>query len=145
MRMFVNYTVYKELDEAIKIATSLLEANSRMMLGLLDKNDFKFNSGKGVEVYRRLVKCDKVAAVYTYRPKNPFTKAVAYREGDNIFFNVYKVKKLNVLDFASTLLHERAHMAGFNHGTGYFQNWVTDEKLLYSVPFYLSENIGKWL
>lgn len=44
-----------------------------------------------------------------------FTSAVAYRSGDTILFNLRKIGGWDVMDFASTSLHESTHVMGFDH------------------------------
>lgn len=143
---FNNRTNNPDVSNAINLAEKLLSSDSKMMQEIRLKNDFKYNSGSGEEVYTILFTPPPwPIPVYTYRPKNPFTKAVAYRDALGIHFNVYKIKNLNTVSMTGTLLHELAHDEGFNHGTGWFANRKTKEKCLYSVPYYLSENVSKWL
>lgn len=143
---FNNRTNNPELASAISLAEKLLLSDSKMMQEVRNKNDFRFNSGTGEQVYTELLTPPPwPIPVYTYRPKNPFTKAIAYRDALGIHFNVYKIKSLDTVSMTGTLLHELSHDEGFNHGTGWFANYKTDEKVKYSVPYFLSENVSKWL
>lgn len=143
---FNNKTNNSDIATAITLAEKLLSEDSKMMQEIRHKNDFKFNSGSGEEVFNTLKTPPPwPIPIYTYRPKNPFTKAIAYRDSFGIHFNVYKIKKLETVSMTGTLLHELSHDEGFNHGTGWFANYKTKEKCLYSVPYFISENISKWL
>lgn len=44
-----------------------------------------------------------------------FTKAVAYREGDSMYFNRSKTFGWGACDYASTMLHESTHNLGYGH------------------------------
>lgn len=141
-----NRTGNGYIDASINKVRDLLKPGSRMTRELINKNDFKYGSGTGAEVVLKLVfGTYKTIPVFTYRPKNPFTKAIAYRDTKGIHFNIYKLPGLTTVDIAGTLLHEMAHEKGYNHGTGWFANRKTQDKCLFSVPYYLSENVGRWL
>ena len=140
-KRFVNLTSYRCLAAAIDAAERQLSPNSRMMSELVSKNDWKYGAGTGEEVSRQLLKCQKIVGIYTYRPWWPWSKACAYFDGRAIHLNRYKFKKLTFEQVVGILCHEYAHAAGFTHGN----NYKTAEKCLYSVPYYVSENIGRWL
>lgn len=144
--LFENKTNNSDITAAINLAERLLFTDSKMMSELYNKNDFKYGSGDGHEVAEKLQLLPPwPIPVYAYRPKNPFSKAIAYRDSFGIHFNIYKISKLTTVEMTGTLLHENAHERGFNHGTGWFANYKTDEKVKYSVPYFLSENVSKWL
>lgn len=80
--------------------------------------------------------------IFTYKPAWRFTKAIAMTNGDGaIHFNIYKINKTSLESKVGTILHEYAHLCGFKHGN----NYKTKEKCLYSVPYFLSENVKRWL
>jgi hypothetical protein len=141
MKRFDNKTLNKEIDAAINIAESLLLHNSKMMVDILSKDDFKYNSGLGIEVHGKIINCKKVAPVFLYKPFNIFSKAVGYSNGKEVYLNSRKLQYFKPEDVIGLLIHEYSHIAGMGHGN----NYKTQEKCLYSVPYYLSENIGKWL
>jgi len=138
---FDNRTVNKEIDSAISSALYLLRPTSKMIMEIENKNDFKFNSGLGEEVAKKLLELREPLKIFTYRPMNPWTKAVGYFDGESIHINVRKLPFMSIVDITANLLHEYAHYCGYSHGN----NYKTKEKCLYSVPYYISENIGKWL
>lgn len=144
MPKFQNRTNYIAITNAVKAADKLFDPFSPMMRELQHKNDWGYDSGSGNEVRQRLMGGD-IIGIYTYRPWNPFTKAIGYFDGTNIHINIYKLPKLTHKELVGLLLHEGAHGAGFNHGTGPFRNYKTKHKCLYSVNYYMSENVGKWL
>jgi hypothetical protein len=75
-------------------------------------------------------------------PFNPFTKAIAMTDGDgSIHFNIYKLKSGAVADLVATICHEYGHLCGFGHGN----NYKTNYKCEWSLPYYLSENVSRWL
>jgi predicted SprT family Zn-dependent metalloprotease len=103
------------------------------------KTDWKYGT-KG-DVLKTLLQEREPIHLFTYRPWNPFTKAIGYFDGKDIHININKLPRLSNSDLVGLLLHEYAHYCGFTHGN----NYKTEEKCLYSVPYYLSENVEKWL
>lgn len=138
---FVNMSGKKELDVAIEMANRLLHPSSEMMRELIQKNDWKYNSGSGAEVVTKLVAPRPAIHVYTYRPKNPWTSALGYFDGKAIHVNIKAIPKLNAPQLAGLKLHEWSHYCGLSHGN----NYKTKEKCLYSVPYFISENVERWL
>jgi len=138
---FENRTLDKNINAAIITANQLLDFDSVMTGVLLDKNDWKYNSGTGKEVFGMIMDYHKIAPVFFYKPFNPFTKAMGYSDGKAIYLNSRKFKDFSFNDLVGLLCHEYLHMVGFSHGN----NYKTEEKCLYSVNYFVSENIGKWL
>jgi hypothetical protein len=138
-RFYVN-VISKEIKLAAEIAKKLLSDKSPM-LNDLSMQKFAYNSGTGLEVYNKIVGCDKILPIFTYRPFNPFTLAVGYYDGKAIHINIRKLPSLDLKDLVGLLCHEYLHAVGFTHGN----NYKTQNKILYSVPYYVSENIGLWL
>ena len=141
MTRFENRTLDKSINAVIIKANELLYPNSAMLRELIDKNDFKFNSGDGKDVVSKIVYCKKVAPIFFYKPFNRFSKAMGYSDGKAIYLNSRKFKDFSFNDLVGLLIHEYLHMVGFNHGN----NYKTQEKCLYSVPYYLSENVSRWI
>jgi hypothetical protein len=141
MKRFDNTTAQQKISDAILIAESLLTYNSKMLIEISKKDDFKYSSGKGVEVALALYAERSLVKVFTYKPKWVFSKAIGYSDGKAIYVNIRKLPERSVVDVAANLLHEYAHHCGFGHDN----NFKTQEKVLFSVPYYLSENIENWL
>lgn len=142
MIRFNNRTLNKDyITEAIKKAEAMLLPTSPLMKELQIKDDFKFNSGRGVDICEKLVLCPVIAPVYFYRPINPFTSAMGYSTNGEIYLNTRKLSSFSFSDVVGLLLHEYAHVAGFSHSN----NFKTQEKIKFSVPYYLSENVGRFL
>ncbi len=141
MNRFINNTSNSEIDEAIKIANSLLNENSPMIKAVLNKTDWKYNSGTPLTIVHKLLEARNPINVYSYTKYK--TKAIGYFDGKNIYVN--SASGIKGLDLVGNLIHEYSHYCGFHHGTGWFRNYKTKEKCLYSVPYYLSENIHIWV
>jgi hypothetical protein len=135
---FKNCVIDKNIAHAIKEVEKLLSPDSKMIKELSGKKDFKYNSGK--DVSSRLLEERQPISVFTYRPWNPWTKSMGYFDGKAIHINITKLNSFDFQELCGLLLHEYAHYCGFFHGN----NFKTQEKCLYSVPYYLSENITKW-
>jgi hypothetical protein len=129
-------------------AEQLLMPNSAMMLEILEKDDWQYQSGNGTEVYNKLSIVSGRVDVYTYKHWNPRSKVVGKFDGQSIYINMRK--KHTYESLVATLLHEYSHFKGFNHfsRTWYGRdnsNTKTEHKCLFSVPYWLSENVGRFL
>ena len=136
-----NRTNHKIITEAIQKAHALLLPESPMMLDLRNKNDFAYNSGTGEEVYQKIIGDTSLAFVFTYKPKWRWSKAMGYSDKVGIHINILKLDRLDFSDLVGLLCHESMHQVGFGHGN----NFKTKEKCEKSVPYYVSENIKKWV
>jgi len=136
--------ISKEVARAINDATSLLFAYSPMIQELTGmKNHFKYDTPENfVEM---LLSTKKIINVYTYKAKNPWSKVIGYYSEGKIHLNLKKLPTMDHYELVGFLLHEYAHYSGLNHGTGFTRNYVTDDKLIYSVPYYLSQNVKRWI
>lgn len=141
MKRFNVNVISKEVIEAAKVAERLLSPGSLMLEEIRLKNDFKYNSGTGEEVYQKIVNCDAIVPVFTYRPKWRFTKAIGYFGRDAVHINIYKLDELEHNELVGLLVHEWLHKAGFGHGN----NYKTKEKVLFSVNYFASENVSRWV
>jgi hypothetical protein len=137
---FKNCVIDNNIPHAIKQVEKLLEVDSLMIKELQSKNDWKFNSGTAGEVIVKLLEEREPIKIYTYRPWNPFTKAIGYYDGTAIHININKLDSFDFKELCGLLLHEYAHYCGFKHAN----NFKSKEKCLYSVPYFLSENIDRW-
>jgi hypothetical protein len=131
----VNQTLYKEIDAAIIEAQELFSHTSPMMIEIARKNDFKYSSGDGLEVYKKLINNTTPISVYTYRPKWRWTKAIGYSDKLGIHINIYKLPKMSHVELISHICHDSCHMAGMSHGN----NFKTKDKIKYSCPYFASE------
>jgi ribosome modulation factor len=138
---FVNMTNHKVIDEAIVKATNLLFPGSSMLEEISLKNDWKYDSGNGWSIATNLSKVDEPIKVFTYRPKLPWSRAIGAYSNGELHLNVLKLPSLSPQTIIGNLLHEWAHHRGYRHGN----NYKTKDKCLYSVPYYLSENVKKWI
>ena len=141
MNSFENRTLDKSINAAIITANEMLNGSSKMMLELSHKNDFKFNSGDGETVWLKIVNYKGVTPVFFYKPFNPWTSAMGYSDGKAIYLNSRKFDSFTFSDLVGLLLHEKLHIIGFGHGN----NYKTSDKCLYSVNYFVSENVRKWL
>lgn len=141
MSRFDNRTLDKSINAAIIVANYLLYGSSNMMEELSNKNDWRYNSGDGELVFLKIVNYKGITPVFFYKPFNPWTKAMGYSDGKAIYLNSRKFKDFSFNDLVGLLCHEYLHMVGFSHGN----NYKTEEKCLYSVNYFVSENIGKWI
>lgn len=135
---FINNTYDLEINRAIDNAEKLLTLYSKMANDLTLKNDWKY--GVRGDVLKTLLIERKPIEIYTYRPWNPWTKAIGYFDGKAIHINIKRLL-MDTVDLTGLLLHEYAHYCGYTHGN----NYKTEDKCLYSVSYYLSENVEKWL
>jgi hypothetical protein len=138
---FKNNIIDIKVNDAVKIANGLLMAGSSMIEELSKKDDFKYNSGHGIQVVMNLIRLRNPVDIYSYKSLNPFTKSIGHFDGEAIWINSRKLPSMTVKNIVGLLLHEYAHYCGFKHGN----NFITEEKCKYSVPYFLSENVEKWL
>jgi hypothetical protein len=142
---FENMTTNLELNALINKATGLLFYPSPMMSEIEMKEDFKFNSGNGELVRHKLINCEAIAPIFFYKPKWAWSKAMGYSDGKAIHLNSRKFGSFTEADIIGLLLHEYSHLAGFNHGTGMRANYWNEDKSNHSVPYFISDNISRWL
>jgi hypothetical protein len=144
MKRFNLCAVSTKLEIAIHDAQNLLNHNTRMINEIVDKQDWKYNSGTGLAIKDSLLKERDVINVYVVPSKN--TKAVAYFQNGNIYIYQNYLDTVLFANLVGTLLHEYAHYCGFNHNSSFgTSNFKTKAKCLYSVPYYLSENVARWV
>jgi hypothetical protein len=146
---FVNKTGLLIVDKAALSAERLLSDTSKMMMEVVRKNDWQYGSGTGAEVHYRLLDCTAETEVSIYFPGYKFSKAVGEFDGGSIKINGYKINSFTEMFIAGLLLHEHSHKAGFHHiDPGWWgrkrANYKTENKCKYSVPYFLSENVGRW-
>lgn len=136
---FSNQTDSEQVQVAIYVAEQLLMPNSKAMMVIHEKNDFKYSSGEGYQVHDKLVSEKPLVKVAFYKPMYPWSSALGYFDGDRIFINYRKILDHKAL--VGLLLHEYAHYCGFHHSG----NLISKEKIRYSVPYFLSSNVGAWI
>lgn len=136
---FVNKTNKITIDAAIMEVDYLLKHDSPLMADLYAKTDWKFNSGSSADILITLLRKRDPIDIYYYKPLYPWSAALGYFDGEAIHIN-YK-KMLSHKDVVGLLLHEYAHYCGYKHGN----NYKSKEKCLYSVPYWLSENVKNYI
>lgn len=130
-----------KINDAIKKANDIIQAGSNLVNDVSNKDDFKYNSGHGSQVAMNLILLREPINVFTYKPLYPFSKAIGYYDGEAIWINIRKMEVMSEADLIGLLVHEYAHYCGYKHGS----NYKSKDKCLYSVPYYLSENIKLWI
>jgi hypothetical protein len=144
MKRFNNCAVSGKLELVINSANIQLSEPSHLLDDCFNKNDWKYNSGTGLDVFTALTKERTPINVYVVPSKN--TKAVAYFQNGKIYIYQNYLDTASITNLAGTLLHEWAHYCGFNHNSSFgTSNFKTKAKCLYSVPYYLSENVSRWV
>ena len=141
---FINRTTNQNLNVAFLMADALLSGpTSKLHLMLTEKHEWKYGTNMdGYGVSETILRGPVDVNVFTYRPWNRWTRAIAMTNGDGaIHFNIYKIQKMNTLDMVGSLLHEYSHLAGFSHSG----NYKNKDKCLYSVPYWLSENVARFM
>lgn len=135
---FTNKTDSILIDAAINAAELLLDSK-KFYSEIISKTDWKYNSGSGAEIVTKLMTPRLPIDVYYYKSLNPWSSALGFFDGEAIHINYRKI--LNHKSLVGLLLHEYAHYCGFKHGS----NFVNQDKILHSVPYWLSENAKKYL
>lgn len=138
---FYNATGQMCVNAAVAKANQLLQHGSPMIQELGNRNDWKYDSGTGLEVAELLLAERPIVNVFFYKPKWPWSKAIGYYERGELFINKRRFAEFSEAELVGLLLHEYSHHCGFHHGN----NYKTAHKVKYSVPYYLSENVRKWL
>ena len=136
---FLNKTDMVSIDAAIVDAQILLRSDSQMIEDIYQKKDWQYDSGTPADIILKLVQNREPIDVYYYKPLYPWSSALGYFDGEAIHINYRKILNHSVL--VGLLLHEYAHYCGFKHGN----NYKSKHKTLYSVPYWLSENVKYYL
>lgn len=145
MKRFRNCIIDKNIHFAIERAEDLLSAGSNMIEEVSSKTDFKYNSGSGSQVALNLISQRDLVNIFTYRPWRK-SKAIGYYQNGSIFISLYALEKFEIVSLVGLLLHEYAHHCGYNHYSAFgTSNFKTEHKCKHSVPYFLSENVEKWL
>lgn len=145
MKRFRNCIINKDIPFAIDVAENLLKENSEMIKEVSNKLDFLYNSGSGFQVSNNLLSDREPVNIFSYRPWKK-SKAIGYYQNGSIYVSVYFLENLNFPALIGFLLHEYAHHCGYNHYSSFgTSNYKTNHKVNHSVPYFLSENVGKWL
>lgn len=145
MKRFRNCIIDKNIPFAIDIAEGLLSAGSNMIEEISNKTDFQYNSGSGIQVVMNLIAPREQVNIFMYRPWRN-SKAVGYYQNGAIYISVYALENFDVTAIVGLLLHEYAHHCGYNHYSVFgTSNYKTNHKVNHSVPYFLSENVKRWL
>ena len=140
MRFQVNI-ISKEVKAAAIVAENLFHPCSEMMDELRVKDDFKYNSGTGIEVVSKISGFNKTIQVFSYKPWYAYSKAIGYSDSKGIHINLRKLGSLSHADIVGWLVHEASHQVGFTHSS----NYPSEFKNNFSVPYFLSSNVERWL
>jgi hypothetical protein len=135
MKRFRNCIIDRKIRVAIDETERLLLPDSPLM-ALASVTKFKYGA-ENVDVVRELTKERELINIYTYRPWNPFSKAIGYFDGKAIHINIKMLESFDYKKVVGLLIHEYSHYCGFTHGN----NFVTEGKKKFSVPYWLSENV----
>lgn len=138
MIRFRNCIIDRNILVAINEAERILLPESPLM-SLVSVTKFKYGAEK-VNVVEELTRQREPINIYTYRPWNPFTKAIGYFDGKAIHINISQLENFDFKKLVGLLIHEYSHYCGFHHGN----NFKTKDKCLYSVPYFLSENVTRF-
>jgi hypothetical protein len=138
---FQNRTAHHDIRLAITIASTLISEKSKLIAEIKTKNDFSFDSGTGLEVAANLLTTRPLVPVFLFKSVNPFTSSLGYFDGKSIHINRRSIDKLSIVQLTGLMLHEYGHYCGFTHGN----NFKTKDKIETSVPYFLSENIHRWI
>lgn len=141
VQRFRNNVIDTRIADAIKDAERLLTPGSAMYTEIKAKNDWRYNSGSGEEICEKLSMKKDLLPVFTYKPFNPWTRAIGYYDGNAIYINSRKLPSMSHKDIIANCVHEYAHHCSFTHGN----NFPSEEKAMYSVPYFLSEGVSRWL
>jgi len=110
---------------------------SKCAADMFAKKDLKLNETKDspAKVYER-VKNARIDAIFSYyKTVNPWSSAVAYREGNTFYFNTRKIGAWSDCDFSSTALHEASHMSPllYDHAFDYYNGRD------FTAPYFLNQ------
>lgn len=140
--MFRNNTIgNNNINDGIKLAERYFSHDSKLIQLICEKTDWKYNTPKMPKLREMLLAKIDTINIYTYRPKWRWSKAISYYQNGAIYYNIYKLDSLTVQEIAANLCHEYCHALGFGHGN----NFKTQDKVNFSIPFFVSESILKGL
>jgi hypothetical protein len=140
---FDNRTNSLWIRDAANFASTLLTRGSKLEQEIFSKDDWKFdNIQNGSEVSYKLIDVKRpIIPILTFKSINPWTSSLGYFQDGVININIRKFSNMSDKEIIGLLLHEYAHYCGFTHGN----NFKTEEKCKFSVPYFLSENVSKWI
>jgi hypothetical protein len=133
-----------DLDRAIRVKRIEVIVN-QIVQGSCIEDELqkvqKFNETKDSPnlVLSRLRRVKIDAIVSYYKSKNPWSSAVAYAEGNTLYFNTRQIGAWTDCDFASTGLHEASHMAPLEYGHDF--NYYSGREL--TVPYWLNTVVDR--
>jgi hypothetical protein len=138
---FRNCVIDPKVARAIAQAELMLNDGSALTQAIKAKNDFKYDSGPGDFVALQLLKDREPISVFIYKEWKWWSKVIGYFDGKAIYINNRKLQYMTHESIVANLLHEYSHYCGFSHGN----NYRTAHKGLYSVPYYISDNIKDFI
>lgn len=136
---------------AILDADEILMPYSPMIAEVALKKDWQYDVLSGEYVAVTLTQMPKTpVSVEIYYPRYKFSAQTCAWDGKRIGINGYWLQSADHLELVGGIAHEWCHKQGFHHiDKGWWgarrANFWTKNKSLYSVPYYISDNIGRWI
>lgn len=98
---------------------------------------FNYTSENGLAISNKILSFKGEIYLRQYRPWNPWSRAIAYAELPNIYFN--SRKQMSGMDRVETIVHESMHLMGYSH----MGNYVTRYNLG-TVPYKVSQMFRRY-
>lgn len=125
--MIICKSNIESVNKAVKLANDLI-VDSKFSIKLNNKKSFDMATCDGTHIYSlylRAIKIKKTMYVYTYKSRNPWSRAYGYfnpAKPDNVYLNTRKLNR-SLASIASSIIHESVHWLdhydekhSFNHG-----------------------------
>lgn len=140
------------VESAIENADELLHPQSPLIGAVALKDDWKYGVESGVKAAFLLTHVPRPPVpVEIYYPKYKNSDQTAAWNGNRIGINGYwLMNNPGMIKLTGSVLHEWSHACGFNHQApgpwGYIRrNYWSKDKSNYSIPYFISDNISKWI
>lgn len=143
---FSNETGFLKVSMAAAVVSELLTEKSPLIQEVKFKK-FKYGSGTGYSVAENLLSLSGLVDIKLYYPRYKNSNAIGHFSEGNIFLNAYRAEGLMMNDLIGFILHELAHKLGYHHKSWiwFLNNRKTKDKCEFSVPYFLSENVERWV
>lgn len=115
MKVF-NHTNDENIEKARVLFLKHFK-DEAFLLRIRCHGSFNHTDDRGHSVVEKIESFKGVIYLRNYTPVNPFTKAIAYAELPNIYFN--SRKKFDYLERVETIAHEALHLMGYSHKGNY--------------------------
>lgn len=137
MKVF-NYTNDENIEKARLLFLKHFK-DEAFLLWIRCHGSFNHTSDRGHSVVEKIESFEGVIYLRNYAPVNPFTKAIAYAELPNIYFN--SRKNFDYLERVETIAHEALHLMGYSH-KGNFANTYNLGTVPYLVAKMFKDYVG---